>query len=56
MKLLPRCLLHPLRVVLVLLMLATGAGAGATQRALLVGVSELVNQPASLWLQAPQPS
>ncbi|WP_208512978.1 caspase family protein, partial [Variovorax paradoxus] len=26
----------------------------ATQRALLVGVSELVNQPQSLWLQAPR--
>ncbi|MES2533440.1 MAG: caspase family protein, partial [Pseudomonadota bacterium] len=35
------------------LWLAAG-GAGATQRALLVGVSELVNQPAALWLQAPR--
>ena len=26
----------------------------AAQRALLVGVSELVNQPQSLWLQAPR--
>ena len=47
---LPRCL----RLALVLLMLASGAGAGAVQRALLVGVSELVNQPSSLWLQAPR--
>lgn len=50
MTLMSRCI----RVALVLLMLAAGAGAGAAQRALLVGVSELVNQPSSLWLQAPR--
>lgn len=41
-------------MVLLLAMLAAAACAGAAQRALLVGVSELVNQPASLWLQAPR--
>jgi hypothetical protein len=46
--------MRPLRVVLLLAMLAAAACAGAAQRALLVGVSELVNQPASLWLQAPR--
>lgn len=35
-------------------LLLAGAWAGAAQRALLVGVSELANQPASLWLQAPR--
>lgn len=35
------------------LLLAAGT-AGAVQRALLVGVSELASQPASLWLQAPR--
>ncbi|MBS0428089.1 MAG: caspase family protein [Proteobacteria bacterium] len=47
-----------LRPVLRLLVLAGlllgGAWAGAVPRALLVGVSELANQPASLWLQAPR--
>jgi hypothetical protein len=43
-----------LRTVLLLAMLAAAACAGAAQRALLVGVSELVHQPASLWLQAPR--
>ena len=32
----------------------TATGSMAAQRALLVGVSELVNQPQSLWLQAPR--
>jgi hypothetical protein len=35
-------------------LLLAGAWAGAAQRALLVGVSELAYQPASLWLQAPR--
>lgn len=35
-------------------LLFASAWAGAAQRALLVGVSELANQPASLWLQAPR--
>jgi hypothetical protein len=39
---------------LVLLAALAGGGAHAAQRALLVGVSELVNQPSSLWLQAPR--
>jgi hypothetical protein len=47
--------LRPLRAVLALLLLLGAAGgAGAVQRALLVGVSELVNQPPALWLQAPR--
>ena len=42
-------------VVIVLLLMAMTAGsAAATQRALLVGVSELINQPQALWLQAPR--
>jgi len=46
---------HLLRTLLALLLsLAAATGAGATQRALLVGVSELVNQPQTLWLQAPR--
>lgn len=45
---------RPLRVVLLAALLAAAGGAGAVQRALLVGVSELVNQPPSLWLQAPR--
>ncbi|MDM0117242.1 caspase family protein [Variovorax sp. J22R133] len=43
-----------LRHLFIWLLLASGVGAGATQRALLVGVSELANQPQSLWLQAPR--
>ena len=43
-----------LRLLLSLALLAFGNPASATQRALLVGVSELVNQPQSLWLQAPR--
>jgi len=43
-----------LHALLVLLLLAIGSSALAAQRALLVGVSELVNQPPSLWLQAPR--
>ncbi|WP_162594501.1 caspase family protein [Variovorax sp. PBL-E5] len=43
-----------LRLVLLLLMAGAAASAGAVQRALLVGVSELVNQPPALWLQAPR--
>ncbi|MFM9926175.1 caspase family protein [Variovorax sp. H27-G14] len=35
-------------------LLACGSLAFATPRALLVGVSELVNQPQTLWLQAPR--
>jgi hypothetical protein len=41
-------------LLLALVLLASGALAFATQRALLVGVSELVNQPQALWLQAPR--
>jgi len=37
-----------------LLLLAVALPAWSTQRALLVGVSELVNQPQALWLQAPR--
>lgn len=43
-----------LQALLVLWLLACGSLAFATQRALLVGVSELVNQPQALWLQAPR--
>jgi len=43
-----------LRIVMLWACLAAATGAGAAQRALLVGVSELVNQPSSLWLQAPR--
>ena len=43
-----------LRIALLLAGLAAAGGAGAVQRALLVGVSELVNQPPALWLQAPR--
>ncbi|WP_256856735.1 caspase family protein [Variovorax sp. KK3] len=43
-----------LRAALLLALLATAGGANAVQRALLVGVSELVNQPSSMWLQAPR--
>ncbi|WP_440533285.1 caspase family protein [Variovorax sp. YR566] len=43
-----------LQVLLVLWLLACCTLAFATQRALLVGVSELVNQPQVLWLQAPR--
>ena len=43
-----------LQLLLSLALLASGNPALATQRALLVGVSELVNQPQSLWLQAPR--
>lgn len=39
---------------LLLLWMAATAPAWAAQRALLVGVSELANQPQSLWLQAPR--
>jgi hypothetical protein len=37
-----------------LALLFSGSTAFAVQRALLVGVSELVNQPQALWLQAPR--
>ena len=43
-----------LQGLLVLWLLVCGSLAFATQRALLVGVSELVNQPQALWLQAPR--
>ena len=43
-----------LQALLVLWLLACGSLAFATPRALLVGVSELVNQPQALWLQAPR--
>jgi len=43
-----------LRIALALALLACGHTATAAQRALLVGVSELVNQPQALWLQAPR--
>ncbi|SEF26187.1 Caspase domain-containing protein [Variovorax sp. NFACC28] len=46
--------LRLLQVLLVLWLLACCSLAFATQRALLVGVSELVNQPQALWLQAPR--
>ncbi len=46
-----RSLLH---VFLIAALLVLAAPAFAAQRALLVGVSELVNQPPSLWLQAPR--
>jgi hypothetical protein len=46
--------LRLLQAMLVLWLLACGSLAFATQRALLVGVSELVNQPQALWLQAPR--
>ncbi|RST46429.1 caspase family protein [Variovorax sp. DXTD-1] len=39
---------------MLVLLLAIGGHATAAQRALLVGVSELVNQPQALWLQAPR--
>ncbi|CAN5717336.1 hypothetical protein BH11PSE13_BH11PSE13_11250 [soil metagenome] len=41
-------------VIGALLMTMLAGGAAAAQRALLVGVSELVNQPQALWLQAPR--
>ncbi len=43
-----------LRLLLPLALLVFGNAVFAAQRALLVGVSELVNQPQSLWLQAPR--
>ncbi|AGU47730.1 putative peptidase [Variovorax paradoxus B4] len=43
-----------LRLLLWLVLLVFGNAAFAAQRALLVGVSELVNQPQALWLQAPR--
>jgi hypothetical protein len=43
-----------LQLLLSLALLLAGNAAFAAQRALLVGVSELVNQPQSLWLQAPR--
>jgi hypothetical protein len=43
-----------LQLLLPLALLVFGNAAFATQRALLVGVSELVNQPQALWLQAPR--
>ncbi|PZQ74536.1 MAG: peptidase C14 [Variovorax paradoxus] len=45
---------RPLHLLLLVGLLLASAWAGAAQRALLVGVSELANQPASLWLQAPR--
>lgn len=42
------------RWLLILVLLVTGPAVHAVQRALLVGVSELVNQPPALWLQAPR--
>ncbi|MGJ3702982.1 caspase family protein [Variovorax sp. AFSI2.2] len=42
------------RLLLTLALLVSGNAVFAAQRALLVGVSELVNQPQSLWLQAPR--
>ena len=41
-------------VFLLVVLLLQGALAQAAQRALLVGVSELASQPASLWLSAPR--
>jgi len=42
------------RLLLLVCLLFISGSAFATQRALLVGVSELVNQPQALWLQAPR--
>ncbi|KQU86761.1 peptidase C14 [Variovorax sp. Root318D1] len=42
------------RLLCLLMLLAAAGGSAAAQRALLVGVSELVNQPQALWLQAPR--
>ncbi|RYZ11110.1 MAG: caspase family protein [Comamonadaceae bacterium] len=42
------------RAMVLLLLMAGGTCGWAANRALLVGVSELVNQPSSLWLQAPR--
>jgi hypothetical protein len=42
------------RLLLLVGLLFASCSAFATQRALLVGVSELVNQPQALWLQAPR--
>ena len=42
------------RLLTLLLLLWSAALAQAAQRALLVGVSELANQPSSLWLSAPR--
>lgn len=42
------------RLLVALLLCAAALPAWAVQRALLVGVSELVNQPQALWLQAPR--
>lgn len=50
----PPALRHFLSLLTLSGLLLASAWAGAAQRALLVGVSELANQPASLWLQAPR--
>src|SRR5688572_17485605 len=42
------------RLLTLLLLLWSAALAQGAQRALLVGVSELANQPSSLWLSAPR--
>ena len=42
------------QVVALLFLCGCAGQAQAVPRALLVGVSELVNQPATLWLQAPR--
>ena len=49
-----RALIRLLLYGLLAMPLLHGGWAQATQRALLVGVSELANQPASLWLSAPR--
>jgi len=45
---------HFLKTLLMAWLFACSSFSFAAQRALLVGVSELVNQPQSLWLQAPR--
>ncbi|MDQ7957954.1 MAG: caspase family protein [Pseudomonadota bacterium] len=50
----PAVLRRALHLLALVGLLLCSARAGAAQRALLVGVSELANQPASLWLQAPR--
>lgn len=54
MKKAPRLLAEFGVVIVSLLMAMTAGSAAAAQRALLVGVSELINQPQALWLQAPR--
>ena len=50
----PAVLRRLLQLLSLIGLLLGSAWAGAAQRALLVGVSELANQPAALWLQTPR--